>query len=75
MTVEQVIAEVFKVDSGEVDGSFSRETIEGWDSMGHLSLVLALEAQFRVSISIADSMEMVSVGKIRTILRKYGVRC
>lgn len=72
MTVEEVIARVFKIDSRTlVDGS-SRDSIEQWDSMGHLQLITELEQHFGVSISIGDAMEMVSVGKVKEILRRYG---
>ena len=74
MRVEQVIGRVFKVDPDELNDSSSRDTIKGWDSMGHLTLILELEAEYKVSIAIADAMEMVSVGKIKQILGKYGVR-
>ena len=72
MTVEEVIARVFKIDSRTlVDGS-SRDSIEQWDSMGHLQLITELEQHFGVSLSIGDAMEMVSVGKVKEILRRYG---
>ena len=75
MTIEQVIGMVFKVDPDELNGSSHRDTIKGWDSMGHLNLILELEAEFKVSIAIADAIEMVSVDKIKAILRNYGVSC
>lgn len=72
MTVEEVMARVFKIDSRTlVDGS-SRDAIEQWDSMGHLQLITELEQHFDVSLSIGDAMEMVSVGKVKEILRRYG---
>lgn len=72
MTVEEVIARVFKIDSRTlVDGS-GRDSIEQWDSMGHLQLITELEQHFGVSVSIGDAMEMVSVGKVKEILRRYG---
>lgn len=72
ITVEEVIARVFKIDSRTlVDGS-GRDSIEQWDSMGHLQLITELEQHFDVSISIGDAMEMVSVGKVKEILRRYG---
>jgi acyl carrier protein len=72
MTVEEVIAKVFKIDSRTlVDGS-GRDSIEQWDSMGHLQLITELEQHFGVSVSIGDAMEMVSVGKVKEILRRYG---
>ena len=70
-TVEGVVSRVFGVD---VDEDSSPETVEGWDSMGHLNLVAALEKSFNVSIDIGDAMEMVSVRRIKQILLDYGVR-
>ncbi len=43
--------------------------------MGHLTLIMELEARFKVSISIADAVEMVDVRKIKETLRRYGVDC
>ena len=72
-TVEDVVSRVFGVDPGSLDESSSPESVEGWDSMGHLNLVAALEHDFNVSIDIGDVMEMVSVRRIKDILLQYGV--
>jgi acyl carrier protein len=72
--IEDVVAQVFIVDRESVDAGSSPETVEGWDSMGHLNLIAALEKRFDVSIDIGDAMEMVSVQRIREILRGYGVQ-
>ena len=73
-TVEEVVSRVFGVEPSGIDDSSSPESVEGWDSMGHLNLVAALEQDFNVSIDIGDVMEMVSVKRIREILSQYGVR-
>ncbi len=73
-TVEEVVSGVFGVERGSIDESSCPETVDGWDSMGHLNLVLALEENFNVSIDIGDVMEMGNVRKIRQILLEYGVR-
>ena len=75
MTVEKIVGKVFNVDPDELDDSACRDTVKGWDSMGHLNLILELEAEFKVRIAIADAMEMVSVERIKRILRNYGARC
>lgn len=72
-TVEEVVSRVFGVDPGGLDDGSSPETVEGWDSMGHLNLMAALEHEFGVSIDIDDVMEMVTVKRIREILLQYGV--
>jgi acyl carrier protein len=72
--VREVVARVFGIDPSRVDDGASPDTVEGWDSMGHLNLVCALEERFGISIDIADAMEMVNVAKIRELLLGYGVR-
>jgi acyl carrier protein len=74
VTVEEVVSRVFGADPGSLEDASSPETVEGWDSMGHLNLVAALEQEFGVSIDIGDVMEMVTVKKIREILLHYGVQ-
>lgn len=73
MSVEKVVARVFNLDPSEVTDESSKDTIEEWDSMGNMSLVTGLEEEFKVSLSIADAMEMTSVQHIKRILREYGV--
>jgi acyl carrier protein len=72
--IEELVAQVFGAEPGSIDASSSPESVEGWDSMGHLNLIAALEKRFSVSIDIGDAMEMVSVRRIREILVDYGVR-
>ena len=73
MTVEEVVGRVFKIGPQKLSDTSSRDTIEQWDSMGHLALITALEEHFQVSISIADAMEMVNIRKIKDVLKEYGV--
>lgn len=73
MSVEEVVARVFSLDPSEVTDQSSKDTIAEWDSMGHLSLVTGLEEEFKVSLAIADAMEMTSVQQIKKILKDYGV--
>jgi len=68
-----VVARVFNLDASEVTDQSSRKTIAEWDSMGHLSLINGLEEEFKVSIAIADAMEMTSVRHIKKILKGYKV--
>ena len=52
----------------EINDSSSPDSIVAWESLSHINLVLALEAEFSVSLAPEDVMEMQSVGLIRTIL-------
>jgi acyl carrier protein len=49
------------------------DDVEGWDSMGHINLLMAIESQFKISLTPEDAMEMLSLGLTRIILRERGV--
>ena len=71
--IYNIVSQVFGVPIVEITDESSADTIETWDSLNSLNLVLALEAEFGVSLSPDDAVEMLSVGLIRTILADYGI--
>lgn len=64
----QVFRAVFRLAAdADVRGS-SQAATRGWDSLGHVTLVTALESEFEVAISPADSIEMTSYEMVVEIL-------
>ncbi len=53
--------------------SLSPEHIEQWDSLGHLSLIQAIEAEFQLTLADGELTEMEDVGKIKHVLARAGV--
>lgn len=47
--------------------------VELWDSVGHMSLVAALEDEFDIMIDTDDIIDLSSYEKGKEILAKYGV--
>ena len=45
------------------------DDIEGWDSLGHVTLASNIEQEFHVSLDVDDLMEMENVGSIVRILK------
>lgn len=45
------------------------DNIEGWDSVGHLNLILAVEAEFGVQFETSEIADLVTVGKIQERVR------
>ncbi|MAE66236.1 MAG: acyl carrier protein [Phycisphaeraceae bacterium] len=62
--VKQTLADVFGLDAAQVSETSSMETIEAWDSMGHMNLVLALEQAFGIGIDPEEIPQLTSVGVI-----------
>jgi acyl carrier protein len=57
-------ADIFQVPAGEITPASSPETIESWDSVQHLNLVLALEERFGVQFEPEEMDQMKNIGAI-----------
>ena len=71
--IHRIVSEVFGVSIEQINDDSSPDSISSWDSVSHIHLVLSLEAEFGVSLSPEDAMEMLSIGLIRMILADRGV--
>jgi maltose O-acetyltransferase len=66
--VKSVIAETFALDSA-VELSWGPKEIPKWDSMGQLTLTVALEEKFAITISEDQLVDMVDVARVCSIVR------
>ena len=58
------------------DGDVTRArqlAVETWDSMAHVSLMLAIEGEFGISIAVADQIHLTSYAAIRQYLQERGL--
>lgn len=69
--VVDVISTALEIDKNTLLSKDKAENIEEWDSLGHLSVLVALDRYFKGKIStINDMAEADSLSKIFTILEK-----
>ncbi len=77
MAVVERLAAVFEETFAHEPTSFGPHTVpddvKKWDSIGHMSLVAALEDAFGVEFEVDEIMEMVDVQKILEILANKGI--
>jgi len=66
--VREVAADVFGIEVAQINADSSPSTIETWDSIQHLSLVLALESRFGVQIDPEDIEQFKSIGAAADIV-------
>lgn len=76
MVVERLAA-VFEETFGHDAARFAADTVpddvKKWDSIGHMSLVAAMEDAFEIEFEVDEIMEMVDVRKILEILASKGI--
>jgi citrate synthase len=73
MTPETVVAGAFGRDPADINDTSSPENVSEWDSLGHVTLIIQLEAAYGVSFSPDETMAMTSVGAIKEALQMHGV--
>jgi acyl carrier protein len=66
----KVLSQVLNVPVEQLDEESSPDTLENWDSLKHMNLILALEETFAVAFSDDEVVEMLSVGKIVETVEK-----
>ena len=71
--IRTVVASVFGVDPESLSLKDSPETLADWDSVNHIHLVLALEAEFSVQFEPGQLAELRSLSAIQVLLSQRGV--
>lgn len=67
--LNRVFCEVFDNDAIRILPSMTASDIDGWDSLSHVNLILAVEARFAVRFSQKDLLTFRNVGDLLNCLR------
>jgi acyl carrier protein len=68
--VRGIASDVFGVPADTITAESSPQSIESWDSMQHLNLVLAIEERFGVRFEPEEMEEMKNVGAAAALVDK-----
>jgi acyl carrier protein len=63
--LDDVVRSIFGLDSKPLSDSDSPRTIKGWDSAGHIQLILALEMEFDVRLEPGEIGQLTTIGALR----------
>ncbi len=65
----KVMSLVFEVPFEKLNEDSSSDTIESWDSLKHLNLILALEEEFNIIIPDVEVGNMMNYNLIKLVLQ------
>ena len=68
--VRSIASDIFGVPTDKITPESSPETIENWDSMQHLNLVLAIEEKFGVQLEPEDIEQMKNIGAVAALVER-----
>ncbi len=73
--VSATVADIFQLPAADIRPETSPDTIEAWDSLQHLNLVLALEQEFGIQFSPEEIEQLLSVELIADLLAEKLQSC
>jgi len=68
-TIRQLVSDVLQIPPEQVTLTCSPENLSSWDSVQHLNLILALEAEFGIQFDSAEMDRMNSISQILDLLQ------
>jgi acyl carrier protein len=71
--VGRIFCATFALDTSRFHRGIVHGELKKWDSIGHLSMITAMEKEFGVEFDVDDIMEMQSVEAILITLARKGV--
>ena len=69
----QVFIDVFGVEKSVLNDNFTKDSVNGWDSVHQLNIIALLEECFDIMFDPEDIMDLTSYEKGKKLLRKYSV--
>jgi acyl carrier protein len=60
--VRNIASDIFGIAPQNITAASSPQTVESWDSIQHLNLVLALEEKFNLQLSPEEIEDLKSIG-------------
>ena len=66
--IKNIMSAVFEISTGEINDESSPDTIESWDSLKHMNMVVALEEEFNVQFTDDNITELINMKLIKAVL-------
>ena len=71
-SLREIVAKILGVPPGEIHDSSSPRDFAQWDSAAHIEIVLSVEAEYGVTFTPEEMIEVLSVEALEDVLRKKG---
>ena len=68
--IRNVMSSVFETSLNEINEQSSTDSIDSWDSVRHLNLILALEEEFNISIPDEEVGSLVNYKLIELVINE-----
>ena len=65
----KILSNSLGVTDSEINSDTSMESLDAWDSLAHLSVVITIEEEFEISLNEEEILRMTSFSEIFELLK------
>lgn len=66
--LREIVADVLGLDPASVGEDTTTDTVDGWDSLAHMNLILAVEEELGVGVPDEDAADLTSYPLLRLVV-------
>jgi acyl carrier protein len=66
--LKQTILEFLRLDDWDMDETTLASDIPGWDSLNHISVLLAIEQRFNIRFDTREVLKLANIGDLQRLL-------
>lgn len=70
--LKRIMSRIFEIPFEEITEDTSVDTVEKWDSLNHMNLILALEEAFNIAFSADEIADMLNYELVVMRLKEHG---
>ena len=71
---DKVFMESFSLKKKDLNSKLKYESIDEWDSVGHMTLIAGLEETFDITMDMDDIIDFSSYDHGKKLLKKYKIK-
>lgn len=73
MELNEIIANVLKIDKNTITDETSPKNCENWTSLNHLILIKEINKNYNIKLSFAEIKTIKNVSDIKNLLKSKGI--
>jgi acyl carrier protein len=70
LRLNAIFRDVFDDPSLKVNDAMMADDVEGWDSLSHINLIVAVEKEFKIRLTTAEVRGLNNVGDLMGLISK-----
>lgn len=71
--LRKLLSNIFEIKEDEITHGLSMKTVESWDSLKHMELIVSVEEEFSIRLTADEIVLMIDYKGIKNVLKKRGV--